>query len=802
MEIASVIVDVPTRQTDNAYDYLVPSAWEGMVVPGIRVIVPFGPRKVQGFVVGMKNSSDVTKLREIDSLFDIEPVLNEELLQLADWLTTETLCLKIAAYQAMLPAALKAKYKKFLKLKTSMQTIDGNLQKYFRQNEMVDFEAAMEHTFAKLFKKEIVAGHIEVVYQVKNKGNKKTERSVRLLHTEEELQNDKQSLNKSARKQIKLIDFFLEHRETRPLQKLLQMSGCGESVVKALEEKGIVEIIQTEVYRDPLKEHEFTTSSHLPLTEEQSIAFESVKNSMVNHLDDVFLLHGVTGSGKTEVYLQSIDVALNQGKEAIMLVPEISLTPQMVKRFKERFGDRVAVFHSGLSIGEKYDEWRRIYRKEVQVVVGARSAIFSPFQNIGIVIIDEEHESSYKQEETPRYHTRDVAIERGKYHHCPIILGSATPTLESFARAKKGVYKLLTLKNRVNNRPLPAVDIVDMREELRCGNRSVFSKLLLEKIQDRLEKKEQIILLLNKRGHSSFVMCRSCGEVTQCPNCEISLTFHKYNSMLKCHYCGYEERMGTNCRACGSDAIRFFGTGTQKVEEELLKLIPEARVIRMDVDTTSKKGSHEKLLQHFQSGKADILLGTQMIAKGLDFPNVTLVGVLSADTMLHLPDFRSSEKTFQLLTQVSGRAGRHELPGEVVIQSYTPDHYSIVLAAQQYYDTFFAHEMVIRRQNLYPPYYYITLVTVSHEDLMKTISTTEKITKFIKSGLSRQAIVLGPAASPIPRINNRYRYQCLIKYKREPQLNEKLKKIIEHYQQEMGQKGLQIIIDQHPQIMM
>ncbi|MEH6940507.1 primosomal protein N' [Bacillus sp. JJ722] len=802
MEIASVIVDVPTRQTDNAYDYLVPSAWEGMVVPGIRVIVPFGPRKVQGFVVGLKNSSDVTKLREIDSLFDIEPVLNEELLQLGDWLTKETLCLKIAAYQAMLPAALKAKYKKFLKLKTGIQNIDCNLQKYFHQNELVDFEAAMEHAFAKLFKKEIEAGHIEVVYQVKNKGNKKTERSVRLLHNEEELHNDKRSLNKSARKQIKLIDFLLEHPATQPLQKLLQMSGCGESVVKALEEKGIVEIIQTEVYRDPLKEREFATSSHLPLTEEQSIVFESVKNSLVNHLDDVFLLHGVTGSGKTEVYLQSIDVALNQGKEAIMLVPEISLTPQMVKRFKERFGDRVAVFHSGLSIGEKYDEWRRIYRKEVQVVVGARSAIFSPFQNLGIIIIDEEHEGSYKQEETPRYHTRDVAIERGKYHHCPIILGSATPTLESFARAKKYVYKLLTLKNRVNNRPLPAVDIVDMREELRSGNRSVFSKLLLEKIQDRLEKKEQSILLLNKRGHSSFVMCRSCGDVTQCPNCEISLTFHKYNSMLKCHYCGYEERMGTNCRACGSDAIRFFGTGTQKVEEELLKLMPEARVIRMDVDTTSKKGSHEKLLQHFQSGKADILLGTQMIAKGLDFPNVTLVGVLSADTMLHLPDFRSSEKTFQLLTQVSGRAGRHELPGEVVIQSYTPDHYSIVLAAQQHYETFFAHEMVIRRQNLYPPYYYITLITVSHEDLMKTISTTEKVTKYIKSGLSPQAIVLGPAASPIPRINNRYRYQCLIKYKREPQLNEKLKKIIEHYQQEMGQKGLQIIIDQHPQIMM
>ncbi|MGM9925324.1 MAG: primosomal protein N' [Bacillus sp. (in: firmicutes)] len=802
MEIASVIVDVPTRQTDNAYDYLVPAQWEGMVVPGIRVIVPFGPRKVQGFVVGIKSGSDVKKLREIDSLFDLEPLLNEELLQLADWLTTETLCLKIAAFQAMLPAALKAKYKKFLKLKTNIDDVDWELQKYFLHNEPIEFEAAMEHEYARLFKKEIMAGHIEVIYEVKNKGNKKTERSVRLLFTEEELRQAKQSINKSARKQIKLIDFFLEHRETLPLQKLLQMSGCGESVVKGLAEKGIVEIIQTEVYRDPFKDREFTPSEHLTFTEEQSEVFSSIKESMMEAHNDVFLLHGVTGSGKTEVYLQSIDVALKQGKEAIMLVPEISLTPQMVKRFKERFGDRVAVFHSGLSSGEKYDEWRRIYRKEVQVVVGARSAIFSPFQNIGIIIIDEEHEGTYKQEDSPRYHTRDVAIERGLYHKCPVVLGSATPTLESFARAKKGVYKLLSLQNRVNNRPLPSVEIVDMREELRGGNRSVFSKLLLEKINDRLEKKEQIVLMLNKRGHSSFVMCRSCGDVRQCPNCEISLTYHKHNHMLKCHYCGFEERMPPVCGACGSDAIRFFGTGTQKVEEELMKLLPHARVIRMDVDTTSRKGSHEKLLQHFQSGEADILLGTQMIAKGLDFPNVTLVGVLSADTMLHLPDFRSSEKTFQLLTQVSGRAGRHELPGEVVIQSYTPDHYSIVLASKQHYDTFFAHEMMIRKQNLYPPYYYITLVTVSHENLMKAIAVTEKITKFIKSGLSPQAIVLGPAASPIPRINNRYRYQCLIKYKREPYLNEKLKKIIEHYQQEMGQKGLQIAVDPHPQIMM
>ena len=802
MEIASVIVDVPARQTNHTFDYAVPKQWEGIIQPGMRVAVPFGPRKIQGFVMELKDSSDFEKLKEIDSLLDIEPVLTEELLTLGNWLTEETLCLKIVAYQAMLPAALKANYKKFLQLVSSLDAIDERLQPYFQGQKLVDFDAAMEHAYATLFQKEIVAGHIEVYYQVNNKLNKKTERSVEVQLSKEELQTVAESMNKTARKQRLLIHYFMQHPETITAKKLLQVTNCGESALKALVEKGIVKIIQTEVYRDPFKDRSFTPSNHLPLTEEQAGVFATLKESVLSKQSDVFLLHGVTGSGKTEVYLQSIDVALSKGQEAIMLVPEISLTPQMVNRFKERFGNRVAVFHSGLSVGEKYDEWRRIYRKEVQVVVGARSAIFAPFQNIGIIIIDEEHEGTYKQEEAPRYHTRDVAIQRGLYHHCPVVLGSATPTLESFARAKKGVYKLLELHHRVNNRPLPTVEIVDMREELRKGNRSVFSEQLMEKMKDRLEKKEQTILMLNKRGHSSFVMCRSCGEVTNCPNCEISLTFHKYNSMMKCHYCGYEEQMMPTCRACGSDAIRYFGTGTQKVEEELSKLLPEARIIRMDVDTTSRKGSHEKLLQHFQSGQADILLGTQMIAKGLDFPNVTLVGVLSADTMLHLPDFRSSEKTFQLLTQVSGRAGRHELPGEVVIQSYTPDHYSITLAATQQFHDFFTHEMYIRRQNQYPPYYYLALITVSHEDLMTTIATTEKITNFVKSGLSNQCVILGPAASPITRINNRYRYQCLIKYKREPHLKERLRKVMEHYQQDIARKGLQITIDLHPQIMM
>ncbi len=593
----------------------------------------------------------------------------------------------------------------------------------------------------------------------------------------------------------------MENYKSVPLKVITEELQITDAPIKALVKKGLLSEKYVEVYRNPYDDDDFEQTKPFPLTEEQKQVITPILSSITNETYNPFLLYGVTGSGKTEVYLQSIAAVLEKGKEAIVLVPEIALTPQMVDRFKGRFGSQVAVLHSALSVGEKYDEWRKILRKEVKVVVGARSAVFAPFENLGIIIIDEEHESSYKQEDNPRYHARDVAVWRGQYHKCPIVLGSATPTLESFARAKKGVYELLTMEKRMNEQALPTVEIVDMREELRDGNRSMFSKALHEKIADRLEKKEQMVLFLNRRGHSTFVMCRDCGYVVQCPHCDISLTYHKMNHRLKCHYCSYEENMPTACPACQSTYIRFFGTGTQKVEEEITKLFPEARVIRMDVDTTSRKGMHEKLLKAFGEEKADILLGTQMIAKGLDFPKVTLVGVLTADTMLHLPDFRASEKTYQLLTQVSGRAGRHELPGEVIIQTYTPEHYSIELAKNQQYDVFFDQEMQMRRTRQYPPYYYVVLVTVSHPELLKAVQVTEKIVGHLRTHCSQQTMVLGPVASAIPRIKDRYRYQCMIKYKREPNLKNVLKMVNEHYQAEM-QKELQISIDFNPTMLM
>jgi primosomal protein N' (replication factor Y) (superfamily II helicase) len=803
MKIASVIVDVPAKQTDKTFDYLIPDHWTDAIQPGMRVVVPFGPRNIQGFVTEIKTQSEFKKLREIIEPMDLVPALNPELLNLGNWLTENTLCFKIFAFQAMLPAALKAKYEKKVKLapKFTVKDLPLELQEVFKNDSTIEWEAALESGIVPALQREASKGHLEVLYVVKEKLKKKQLKFIRPLLPAAELEAEMANLPIRSEKQKEVLNFFIQHEGPVEQRQLLKDLSISAATIKALVVKKFLTEEEREVYRDPYEHRTFARTNPLVLTSDQQTAIEPILDSIENQQHEVFLLYGVTGSGKTEIYLQSIQDVIEKGREAIVLVPEIALTPQMVNRFKGRFGDLVAVMHSGLSAGEKYDEWRKIQRKEVMVVVGARSAIFAPFENLGIIIIDEEHETSYKQEEMPRYHARDVAIERAKQNNCPVVLGSATPSLESFARAQKKVYHLLPLPSRMNNQALPSVEIIDMREELRKGNRSMFSGKLYEMLKERIERKEQSVLFLNKRGHSSFVMCRDCGYVMNCPNCDISLTYHRVNEHMKCHYCGYESYVPKNCPECSSEYIRYFGTGTQKVEEELGKIIPEARVIRMDVDTTGRKGSHERLLTDFQNGKADILLGTQMIAKGLDFPNITLVGVLSADTMLHLPDFRSSEKTFQLLTQVSGRAGRHELPGEVIIQTYTPEHYSVELAGTQNYDLFYQHEMVVRKTHHYPPFYYLSLITVSHEQLITVVKETENISSYVRSHVSSEAVVLGPSASPIPRINNRYRYQCLIKYKREPDLTKMLKRILDQYQKDT-KMGLQVSIDLNPYILM
>ncbi len=493
-----------------------------------------------------------------------------------------------------------------------------------------------------------------------------------------------------------------------------------------------------------------------------------------------YLLFGVTGSGKTEVYMELIEDALNKGKTSIVLVPEISLTPQMVLRFQKRFGDNIAAIHSALSDGEKYDEWRRIVKGEAKIVIGARSAIFAPLNNIGMIIIDEEHSDSYKQDDSnPRYNAKDIALLRGKYHNCPVIMGSATPSLEVFARAKKGVFKLLELPNRINGKSLPHINIVDMNEMI-SKTKGHFSPVLLEAISARLLKNEQIILLLNRRGYSSFVTCKNCGYTFKCPNCDITLTYHKSSGTLRCHYCGYGTKVYDTCPECHEKSINDLGVGTEKVEEELNKLFPESRILRMDFDTTSRKGMHEKMIKDFKNHEYDILLGTQIVSKGLDFDNVTLVGVINADTSLNIPDFRSSETTFSLLAQVAGRAGRSDKEGEVIIQTFNPEHYAIQYTKKHDYLGFYNREMSIRRELKYPPYYYICYVKISGKDNKYIYEESLKITKLFHNKLINM-IILGPSPCTIFKLNNIYRYGIILKYKKDEDLREVLNKVIEHY---------------------
>lgn len=804
--IAKVVVDVPTVGTDRLFDYDIPDQFNGAVEEGMRVTVPFGPRKVQGFVVAVEddNASD-RKLKPIAELSDVEPVLTDELVRLGFWMAEKTTCFAISALQAMLPAALKVQYRKEIRLhKESNNELPREISALLAEGKPVLWEDLEKEQpeWIRTIRKYIRSGELEVVHRVHDRTSKKTERVVAPNVTEQAIITERDQMSQRANKQKLLLSYFIDHQEPVSIKKLIEMLGVTRSTVKTLVNKGLLSEVDREVYRDPYADRDYVRTEPLPLTEKQQEAIAPIMAAIEERYHETILLHGVTGSGKTEIYLQSIERVINQGKEAIVLVPEISLTPQIVARFKERFGSSVAVLHSGLSRGEKYDEWRKIQRREVSVAVGARSAIFAPFTKLGLVIIDEEHESSYKQEEQPRYHARDVAIYRGSVHNCPVVLGSATPSLETYARAEKGIYRLVSLLERINRKPMPAVEIVDMREELRNENRSMFSTLLFDKMKDRLHKGQQSVLFLNRRGYSTFMMCRDCGYVAECPHCDISLTYHKKVNALKCHYCGFQQALPNICPSCESPHVRFFGTGTQKVEEEIAKILPEARVIRMDVDTTSRKGMHEKLLGRFGEGKADILLGTQMIAKGLDFPNVTLVGVLAADTMLHLPDFRAAERTFQLLTQVSGRAGRHELPGEVIVQSYTPEHYSIEMASEHDYQTFYQWEMRERQAHRYPPYYFLALVTISDPDLTKAAGAAERISNVIKQQLSARAIVLGPVAAAIPRIKDRYRYQCMVKYKREPGLHAVFAKIVEHYGKASQHKDLQISVDMNPQMLM
>lgn len=602
----------------------------------------------------------------------------------------------------------------------------------------------------------------------------------------------KSQVNKKMVTYLKLVKDFIPHTKSGERIKSLfdselvlkkEANSISPSMTKKLIEGGFLEEIELEEYR--LK-NDLLEEEKLPiLTFEQQeviskITFDTFKP---------YLLFGVTGSGKTEVYMRLIKKTIESGKQALVLVPEISLTPQLVNTFRKRF-DRIAILHSALSEGEKYDEWRKIERREVDIVIGARSAVFAPLNNIGIIIIDEEHSQTYKQENNPRYSAIDIAIKRAKTYNSPIVLGSATPSIESYTRAKSGIYELLTMKRRVNNN-LPDVTLVDMKNEIKKGYH-VFSKSLVDSMNDCLDRGEQVILLLNRRGYNTIVTCKNCGYTHKCPRCDIPLTYHKRTNQMKCHYCDYTSPKLSVCPECHSEKFNDFGMGTEKLQELVTTTFSKAKVVRMDIDTTKTKLAHEKILSSFRNQEYNVLIGTQMISKGLDFPKVTLVGVINGDASLNIPDFRSGERTFQLLNQVAGRAGRSSLPGKVIIQGFNVDHYSIIKASQHDYEGFYKQEMSIRKKLSYPPFYNLVLIKLQGEDEIELSKEALKIGEYLKGELNE--IVLGPTASIVPKINNVYYMNIIIKYKKTENILDTLTYILNKY----SNKKINVSVDFNP----
>ncbi|MFC5471917.1 primosomal protein N' [Cohnella suwonensis] len=836
MTVARVIVDVPSRDTDRPFDYAIPERLKDWVEVGSRVAVPFGPRKLQGIVTALAEDADadvdLAKLKPLEDVLDALPPLSAELVELGEWMSRRWLCPLTVALQAMLPAALKGRSEKYVSPAAGVQWTDGEIADSgglllaLGKGKPLKLDALLRQypEQGPTLKRWIRQGRLEEKQQVEDKSAGKSVLTV-FPGPPEKLLQAAENMPARASKQRELLRFLaVRGAEPVAVARLTEEAAVALSTVRALEEKGLVEIRPVTEDRDPYADRDFPASSPMTLTPKQAAALAPIQAAIDAREAGAFLLHGVTGSGKTEVYLQAIQRCLEQGREAIVLVPEISLTPQMVERFKSRFGSKVAVLHSRLSNGERYDEWRKIREGRAQVAVGARSAIFAPFASIGLIVIDEEHETSYKQEESPKYHARDVSIERARQHGAAVVLGSATPSLETYEAAKHarggrrsglGDIGYIAMPERVANRPLPGVSIVDMREELKMGNRAMFSRPLADAIRDRLEKQEQMVLLLNRRGYATFVMCRSCGYTAACPHCEISLTYHRGSANLRCHYCGYSEAEPKTCPSCESPHIRFFGTGTQKVEEALAAAFPGIRVIRMDVDTTTEKGSHERWLTEFRERRADVLLGTQMVAKGLDFPYVTLVGVLAADAALRLPDFRAAERTFQLLTQVAGRAGRHELPGEVIIQAYEPDHEAITSVQGHDYDGFVERALLLRNQLGYPPYGRLICVTFSHESVPMLLSVGERFASAARETASGMGVgrsfdgaggdaleVLGPVSSPIARLKDRYRFQCMVKYRGEVDASQVVSRALAGMADAVKKGGVQVSVDVDPQMML
>lgn len=773
---AKVIVRNNSIYTDNLFTYEIPEFLSENIKIGHRVLVPFGiyNKPVEAFVFDIVSELDEDiKTKKVVDILDEEPIFSKDDISLIGWMRNKYLCTYIDCINLLYPKGYKLNNYKVLTLINddldNLSDSEMNLIKIIKENhgciklEKIKKVPNLNNLIYKLQKKKI----IDVKWEYKNHKNEKKDY---IIDISKQINNiDSYILENKVRlgsKQKELIKFVQEKKPIE-LSKINDVfPSCRQSILK-LEEKGLVCIEEINLYRKP-KEIYSVEDKKINLNEEQLNTVNIIKSEMFEENKKPYMIHGVTGSGKTEVYMEIIEYSLSQGLDSIVLVPEISLTPQTISRFKNKFGDIVGVFHSQLSEGEKHDVYKQIKEGKIRILIGARSALFAPFTSLGVIIIDEFHEGAYKSEKNPKFNSIDVAKYIANKRDVSLVLGSATPSVEEYFNALNGEYKLLEINQRANKKPMPKIEVVDMKEELMVGNKSIFSNKLKVEIQSALNCGNQVILFLNRRGFSNFVSCRKCGYVFTCENCDISLTYHKKNNTGKCHYCGYEKEIPKECPECKSKYIKPFGIGTQKIEEEIKLIFPNINVLRLDKDTTSRKGEFENILNDFKNKKADVLIGTQMLSKGLDFENVTLVGILSADMILKFPDFRSSETTFQLITQVAGRAGRSEKEGKVILQTYDTDHYAIRHAIKYDFKGFYEDEIKIRKAFEYAPFNNMISVVISGKDNAKVERNARKMYDSLvyllrERGISNLEFILGPNPCSISKINQNFRWQILFK---------------------------------------
>ena len=802
---AEIVFNHPSRAVDRVFDYRIPDALNGTIRAGTRVIVPFSRNNAEkeGYVLRVKENTDAKRIKEIIGISSCELAFKPDMVELIEFMHNRYLAPYIELIHTIIPTGTSIKTVEWVVLdgvysgknKTDIRILElisdngGGMDIYSLSSY---FDVSIKSRITALEKQGIVRREFRHTRDI----NKRKIRAVRICADDERVEEYMGNTRSKIQKRMLMI---LKDNELISTADIVRFSMGNYSALSSLVKNGIAEFFDIETERSVYDTNMGLTVPPTP-TDEQKKAISQINSALDSKSDGTMLLHGVTGSGKTEVFLRAIEHTVNMGRSALVLVPEISLTPQMVSRFVGRFGKRIAILHSGLSLGERYDQWSRIMNNEADIVIGARSAVFAPLTNIGIIIIDEEHSDTYKSEMSPRYHAREIAMMRGKTHGAVTLLASATPSIESYYYALLGKYKLIKMNKRYNEASMPHIDVVDMRQELEGGNKSMFSKQLYNAVRQNIDKGEQTILLMNRRGFSTFVSCRKCGFVPQCPNCNISLTYHSYDNSLKCHYCGHKQPNYSVCPVCDSKYIRYFGGGTQKVEDEVARIFPDATVIRLDADSASRKNSHKEILDKFVKDRIDIMIGTQMVSKGLDFSNVTLVGVMTADTMLHINDFRSTERTFDLLEQVSGRAGRGDKAGRAIIQTYNPDNYAIELVKTHNYSEFYNKTIAERRTMWYPPFSEMICIRFSSDDN----DVTRKSAFMFKESfgdindISEPIAVLGPIPSGISRIKNKYRWQMLIKCENADNFNDRLIMASETVKSDKAYENVQIQIDKNP----